>query len=630
MGCTILDTTQKLQQINNEFQEGTDFLLNKKQRWVKQLQLLSNLSRGEENISSTMLWSYFNRVHSNLYDNKMQVKFIPTSDDEMKNAESLNKLASNDFQEMGMDIIGYDWLWDALAFSRGYVETLQFNKKRKIMTPVVINPLMLSYDPYFTSVQEWRYYSKWILKSKNQLEKLIEQKVIDGIKNCKEIASGADGQVWDYKVKRENARDTNPAGVDSKSQTNGIYQILEHYTYFDGKKMVVWTDKNITKILREEELKLNDDPENDGSRWPIVAKDVFREPHSTIGVSIFDLVEDKHRALNVLYNLSYIAAKDEATPIYEYIPDDVINQSQLFQRQIMQHIPVNKTGSIQPIKKNPAITNSMLQFANILKGETAEAIGTAQLSQPAQKGKKTASESAILQQIADLTSSLQSKIIAQGEQEFWSHWYWRYRTNVKSGDLKMVAIAHAGQHSFESISMEDIKTKLPPRIQVLSSKEAQYKEMVERRELAQQFPIFQQVIPPEKLGMFLKKVYFPKFQTLDMETLDSVFPKSLDEIKAEQENEMLNENKPMPVSEGEDHATHLYIHMTAKRNENSWAHILTHEVALAEEQAKQKQMAQNQQGGKPSSKDTNPDEAATPLKGATDKMGNDSKLQINK
>lgn len=492
-GDTLLNKQQILQQIRLEYNEGADFLYQTKQRWVDQLQLLSNLQRGKDRVSSTLLWSFFHRVHSNIYSNTMSVEFVAGSDDEMENAEYLNKLATNDNQEMGKDVIDYDKIWDALAFSRGYVETIKFNKKRKIMEPVVINPLMLSYDPYFEDIQDWRYYSKWILRSGADIERLIRTGDIDGIKSSREIVSGAEGQIWDYKVRREKARNVNSPGTDTASP-NGIYQILEHYTYIDGEKHVVWTDRDITKILRSEKLEF-DDLDDGGSRWPIVATDIFREPHSTKGVSVFDLIEDKHRALNVLYNLSYIAAKDAATPLYQYIPEKVKNQAQLFQRQIMQHIPVDEMNAIAPLAKAPAITNDVLQFANILKSETAEAIGTSQLSQMIRPGKKTATEAAVLQQIADLTGSLQSKIVAMGEKEFWSHWYHRYIKNTKAGEVKMVTISHAGTHAFENIDLGNIKTKLPPRIIVMAPKEAEYKEMVERRELAQQFAVFQQVIP---------------------------------------------------------------------------------------------------------------------------------------
>lgn len=125
--------------------------------------------------------------------------------------------------------------------------------------------------------------------------------------------------------------------------------------------------------------------------------------------------------------------------------------------------------------------------------------------------------------------------------------------------------------------------------------------------------------------MFLKKVYLPKFKTLDSETLGLVFPKSLEEIRAEQENEVLNDDKFTPVAETDDHATHLYVHMNGKRNVQMNAHILTHEVALAQ---KNKEKPQQGEGNPPNTKEVSPDEAIAPAKQNAEKIGKDSKLGV--
>lgn len=624
---------EKIQQIGSEYEEGRAFLENKKQRWVDQLILLDNLDRGDENIASTMMFSYLTRIHSNLYDPKIQIKFEPNQESDISNTQSLNTLAVADYQEMDMSVVEYDWLWDACAFGRGYVETLKFDKKRKLMIPVVLNPLMLGFDPQFPKQQDWRYYWKWITKSGADLQKLIDKKIMTGIKSPREISSGMEDQVWQYKVLREQARDTDPQSQDSTTPSvnnNGIYQILEHYTHFEGVKYVVWTDKSISKILREEKLELDDDPDNEGeSKWPIVTREIFREPHSTVPLSVFDLIEDKHRAKNVLLNLAYIAAKDEVTPIFVYKGDHVENPGQLYQRQIMQHIEVTAdadvNATIAPLKKNNSLSNSILSFLNILGNEAADAVGTTQISPPMQKGKKTATGEAIQQMIADLVGSLQSRVIGNSEKEFWTHWYQRYLKNAQDGDQKLVSVTNSQFTTFQTIQLKDIKTELPPKIIIYSSKEAQFKESVERRELSQQFGVFQEVLPPEKMTMFLKYVWFPKFETFDRETIDLILPKSQDELKAEQENLMLAEGTLPPISEGDNHEVHLFIHARCKNNAEKNAHYLTHQKLLAEQQKANQEEAQmqNTQGpeGKQSAKSMNASEAATPDKAGLEKVG---------
>lgn len=630
---------EKIQQIKTEYEEGRSFLENRKLRWVDQLILMNNLQRGDENIASTMLFSYFMRVHSNLYEPKLQIKFGPNEDTETKNVQMLNKLALSDFQEMGMDMIEYDWTWDACFFSRGYLETLKFDKEKKTMVPVVLNPLAFIYDPFFPEPQDWRYYAKWITRSGSTIDDLIADKVIKGISSCKDIVSGMDPEFWNYKVLREKAKDVTPQGPDSSTppSNNGVYQLLEHCTYFGGVKTVCWCDRDITKIIREEPLDLNDGEEIKNSRsktkkrrskWPIVVREVFREPHSSAAVSVPDLLEDKHRAENVILNLAYIASKDEATPIYVAKEGALTNPTQLLQRQIMQHIIVtdeaDTSTAIVPLNKSPGLSASTLQFLNIMKGEAAEAIGTTQISPIVSKGKKSATGDAIQQQIADLTASLQTKIIGKSEKEFWSHWYQRYINNMKEGDEKIIATTNSQFTTFETIHLDDIKTKNPPKAIVYSVRDAEFKEAVERREIAQQFGVIQGSLPPERFSAFLKYIWFPKFQTFDSETIDLIYPKSVDEIKAEQENIMLGEGKLPPISETDNHEIHLYMHSRVKNNAEKWAHVLTHEALLSKQmQAKmQEQQAEQSKGGdkKPSSKDVNKDEAATPLKGQSEKV----------
>ncbi|MCL5436082.1 MAG: hypothetical protein M1275_03295 [Patescibacteria group bacterium] len=606
-------------QVRSEYEEGQDFLRTRKLRWVRQLVLMNNLRRGDQNISTSMLFSFFNRVFSNLYQDKNTIAFIGSEDSEFKKIEALKKLQQFDSQEMDKPLLDYDWLWDTLFFAAGYCETLDFDHEKKLMVPSVINPLMFVYDPYFSEVQKWRYYGKWVLHSGAEIKELIDDGTIDGISSLRDIVPGVEPEIWDYKVKREQAREANPT-IQETDSPNKIYQLWEHATYNKaGEKVVAWADRNFKYVLRGNILDLKDGKAGK-SKWPVVKKEAFREPHSSIAVSVPDLVEDKHRATAVLYNLSYVAAKDEANPLYVYDQDAVQDESQLLQRQIKQHIPVkgDPDMAIKPMRKNSAVTNSLLSFMGILKNEAAEVIGTTQIAQPAQKGKKTATEAAILQQIADLAGSLQSKVLAIGEKEFWSHWYKRYERYAAEGDKKIISISNVNSVNFEEIDLKDILTKFPPKVMVLSSKEAEYKEMTLRRELSQQFPVFGKIMDGPSLKNFLKFVYFPKFIT-DSSTIEMMIPKTMDEIKSEQENELLAVDKLSPIDSTDDDETHLYVHYSAKKTAATWSHILAHEKQRADKLKRQQTAPPPQTAGQAKqmpAKETLPQETAAPLKGA--------------
>ena len=89
-----------LQEIRSKYEESFEFLQARKRRQVSQLVLLNNLNRGDQNIASTLLLSLFNKTLSALYDDKMQVKFLPSQGILQEQLNSYNVLAQSDYLEM--------------------------------------------------------------------------------------------------------------------------------------------------------------------------------------------------------------------------------------------------------------------------------------------------------------------------------------------------------------------------------------------------------------------------------------------------------------------------------------------------------------------------------------------------
>lgn len=590
-----------LQYINDRYIESFNFLQARKRRQVRQLGLLNNLQRGDQNIASTLLLTLFLRVVSSLYDDKKQIKFLPSQGIEQQQLDAYNKLSESDYIEMNKAKLDYDWVWDAVGFGRGYCETYKFNKKRKIMEPCVINPLVFGYDPDFEEVQDWRYYWKWISKSEVELKRLIKNGTITGITEPDEIPSGMDAYLWNYKSVRDLAKKAiEPA---PNSVTSDVYQILEFYGYDeDGNKTCYWVDKNFSKILYQEKLEFDDLDYGDGdtgSKWPIVVKECFREPHSSVSFGVFDLLEDKHRAKSVLLNLAYIAAKDKANPLYWY-NDNVTDVTGFMSRQINQHVKLeaNAIGenSVGPLNTQEPMSPELLQFISLLTTEANEPVGTGATSQPQQKkGNNTATEAAIEQQMADMAQSLQSKVMQFGEVEFWSHWFHRYAKNGPELKEKTANIVGVNGITTELIDMKLFNTDFPPGVLVYSAKEAEYKNLVKRRDLMQLYPNIQQTMDPDGFRNFNKHVFFP-LMLEDPSLIDIMYPKTLDEIKALDENKQLVDDQYVAANPQDNHTTHIYTHNMIPPGKRTWAmwfHIAEHEKLLAES----KQTGGQQQGG---------------------------------
>lgn len=636
----MIQETQQVNGIRTKYTESFNYLQLRKKRQSEQLKLLSNLRRGDQNISSTLMLTLFDRIMASTYDDKMQVKFLPSQGINQDQINSYNVLAQSDYLEMSKAKLDYDWVWDTLFFGRGYMETVRFDMKRKIMQPHVINPLSFGYDPYMENVQDWRYYWKWITKSKSDLILLKKAGVLKDF-NIDTLPAGIDPYLWQYKITRDQARD----GVAPPIQPvdNDVFQILEYYgTNENGVKCVYWVDKNFAKILYEKELDFDDGDEiivpdgttvRRGSNWPIVVKESFRVPHSSLPISVADLLEDKHRAKAVLLNLAFIAAKDQANPLYWYDPNKVQDVAQFLSRQINQHIPVEGDGSLAvgPINKASALSPDLQAFIQYLDSEAESPVGTGKpMSTPGGSTKQTATQAALDQQLNDMAQSLQSKVMQFGESEFWSQWFHRYAKHGSALGEKMANIVGIKGVDTQIIDLKDFNTDYPPGVMVYSAKEAEYKNLVKRRDWMQLYPELAQSMDHDGFRNWNKHIFMP-LMVEDPSTIDVMFPKTLDEIKAEAENQQLAEGIMPDVSDTDEHTTHIYTHMmVTPKTWETWLHIDWHQKLLAEQKKQamlQQQQAINDSMGaieqgkpkvaQPGAEKQNPLSAASPLKTET-------------
>ena len=99
----------KVEELKNKYEESFQVLQAKKKRQAMQLALLNNIRRGDQYIASTLLLTLFNRILSSLYDDKIQVKFLPSQGILQEQLNSYNILAQSDYQEMNKAKLDYDW-----------------------------------------------------------------------------------------------------------------------------------------------------------------------------------------------------------------------------------------------------------------------------------------------------------------------------------------------------------------------------------------------------------------------------------------------------------------------------------------------------------------------------------------
>jgi hypothetical protein len=228
-----------------------------------------------------------------------------------------------------------------------------------------------------------------------------------------------------------------------------------------------------------------------------------------------------------------------------------------------------------------------------------------------------------------MAQSLQSKVLQFGEKEFWGAWFQRYRKHADALESKMANIVGVNGVTTTEIDMQDFLTDFPPGVFVYSAKEAEYKELVLRRDLMEALPNLMATMDEDGVRNFMKHVFMPKFLQ-DPSLIDVVYPKTPEEMKAEEENEQLKRDQMPPVSETDNHITHLYTHrMVQPKTWATWFHIAEHEEMLAKQQKQEQLMLQSEQQGVPQGNSNVGAEKKSPM-GAASPLKQEAKTSLNK
>ena len=249
-----------------------------------------------------------------------------------------------------------------------------------------------------------------------------------------------------------------------------------------------------------------------------------------------------------------------------------------------------------PLNKANTMSPELMTFINMLTQEANEPIGTGQTLQPEQKSDVTATKSAIDQQLSDVAQSLQSKVMQFGESDFWSQWFHRYARHAKELKEKTANIIGVKGVDSQIIDLSVFNADFPPGVMVYSAKEAEYKDLVKRRDYMNLYPNLMQSLDADGMRNFNKHIFFPLFLQ-DPSLIDIMFPKTLDEIQATAENEQMAKGTMPDVQETDNHTTHIYTHMMVMpKTWELWYHLEWHQKLLAE-QKKQNPDSGSSQGG---------------------------------
>jgi hypothetical protein len=571
-----------IDQVHNEYKIAYRALSGKITEWLKRLKLYNNQRRDKAAVGDTTLFTVQNTIVASLYDDRLSHEWFGTNQGDDDIADNLNHLSQNDYVEMEKDMLEYDWIWDTCFFGRGLVLFDTWDSDTNTPLPEAIDPTTFLRDTRAVSIRgnrkgmgAARFFGREIRKGKNDM-KGTEYFDLDNLRYETDVNSLLE------RVSRE--RD-NAQGIDNAryAEEKGLgdnmeYRILQWWTTYKGKKVMVELANNRERIIRYKELK-------NQKLWPVIDRSLYPISHDWDGVSVPDIVEDKQRARAVIQNLALKGLRYKLYPSYLYDEDIITNKADL------ENVGFNKfigakgvrgdiRQAITPLPKEATDLQLVSFILGTLDASAQKATATPEIQQGTiSKEQRTLGELNIVASKVDTRYSLSAKIFGWSERRFWLWWYSMYKQYFKK-DIKNKVLRIEGAYGakFRTLGRENIisdRSDLDVKIESKILQEAKrIKNLREFREyiaLLLQDPNANRRYAIRKLGRLHG---FPK------DEVERLLPMTTEEMIADKENELLNENKKVSVKPIDIHLVHLEIHSKAADTPASYAHIETHKEAL--------------------------------------------------
>jgi hypothetical protein len=317
--------------------------------------------------------------------------------------------------------------------------------------------------------------------------------------------------------------------------------------------------------------------------WRIADRPMYPIAHDWDGVSVPDLVEDKQRARAAVQNLGLQGIKINLNPRYVYNTNKIKNRNHL-NVEMFKHIPVDGDPNQAIVPVQSAVVKAEADWIlNILDVAAQRATATPTQSQGiSSASKRTATEVNEIAQGVDTRTSLSAKIFGWSEEEFWRFWYLGYKDHFTDGiEEKIIRISGALGPKWRKLTRENIIAKgQDPDINIESKA---ISDAIKFNEL-QKYRLFIKDIQgttelqTANMRSALRKI--GKLSGFDKDVIEQVLPPTIDELRAEVENDSLSEDKKAEVDVYDDDLVHMEVHNKASDTPAKTAHIKAHRASM--------------------------------------------------
>jgi hypothetical protein len=230
-------------QLQREYETCYQFMRPKVEEWLVRMTVYNNQKRDKEKIGDPLLFTVFQTLLASLYDDRLNVEFMPREMGDEEMAENLTITAEFDYDEMKKNIIDFEWDWDTLFFGNGLLLEHEFDRKKMCPRPQVLDPCTTLRDPRAVAFNgdangnnSARFWGREISATKWEMESNPDYFDIDELKTGKELKS----LLVRAKQKRRIAQGL--AEINDKEdelKENAEFNLVEWYTHLKGKKYII-------------------------------------------------------------------------------------------------------------------------------------------------------------------------------------------------------------------------------------------------------------------------------------------------------------------------------------------------------------------------------------------------------
>lgn len=569
-----------VEQVNEEHEVAFKFNEAKRTVWLARLLLYNNQKRQTDAVGDPLMFTVFNTVLASLYDDKLSAICEGRGGEgDADIEENVNGLIEYDYDAMHKDELDYFWDWDSCFFGRGLVLQMEFSREKMLPMPELIDPTVWIRDPRAKSVNGDAFGRGAMRFGGYETgATYYELKGLPGYFNIEALRK--DNSIRDELL--QTARDARAAAQGNENfpqreeslgkYNNYEFKLLNWFTHIKGQKYLVTLGNRMSVIVRL--MKLPDD-----DRWPITDRALYPMSHDWDGVCVPDFTEDKQRARAVLINLGLKSAKADAMPRYLFDKDRIKNEDDLNYRS-NKYIPVNGRvdNALLPVPHNNP-SQYVAQIMDMLDQAAQRAMATPEIQQGVPSSdKRTLGELQLVSSRVDTRYSMSAKVFGWSERQFWRQHYRQYKRHFKDKiDEKIIRIQGAMAPIWRPLNRENIIAEVDPDIKI----ESRVLSEAKRKNEQQGFSLIAGLAlqdPTTNRRFFLKKG--SKLVGWKKEEIDMAFPRTPDEMQAEDENEILNVGKLPKIGINDDHQIHINIHAKADQNPQTMAHVRAHKKLM--------------------------------------------------